>query len=66
MTFGDKAVCCDVQDGGKAAQKLMQPSPQSVDALKKIIEEARHKPGGAAPAHHKKQEPVAASLSLSV
>lgn len=42
-----------VQDGGKAAQKLMQPSAQSVDALKKIMDDARHKAGGAAPAHHK-------------
>ena len=43
----------DVQDGGKAAQKLMQPSPQSVDALKKIMDDARHKAGGAPPAYHK-------------
>ena len=43
----------DLQDGGKAAQKLMQPSPQSVDALKKIMDDARHKAGGAPPAHHK-------------
>lgn len=42
-----------LQDGGKAAQKLMQPSPQSVDALKKIMDDARHKAGGPAPAHHK-------------
>lgn len=31
----------------------MQPSPQSVDALKKIMDDARHKAGGAPPAHHK-------------
>lgn len=54
MTLANEAVCCDVQDEGKAAQKLMQPGPQSVDALKKIVEEARHKAGGAALAHHKK------------
>ncbi len=53
MTLANEAVCCDVQDEGKAAQKLMQPGPQSVDALK-IVEEARHKAGGAALAHHKK------------
>lgn len=41
----------DLQDGGKAAQKLMQPSPQSVDALKKIMDDARHKAGGAPPQH---------------
>lgn len=44
-----------LQDGGKAAQKLMQPSPQSVDALKKIMDDARHKAGGPAPAHPKAQ-----------
>ena len=54
VTLGNEAGCCDVQDGGKAAQKFMQPSLQSVDALTKIIEEARHKAGGVAPAHHKK------------
>ena len=53
VTLANEAVCCDVQDEGKAAQKLMQPGPQSVDALK-IVEEARHKAGGAALAHHKK------------
>ena len=37
------------QDGGKAAQKMMQPSPQSVDELKKILADA-HKKQGAAPA----------------
>ena len=39
---------CLLQDGGKAAQKLMQPSPQSVDELKKILADARKK--GTAPA----------------
>lgn len=43
----------ELQDGGKAAQKLMQPSPQSVDGLKKIMDDARHKAGGAPAAHHK-------------
>ncbi|KAL3133461.1 Serine/threonine-protein kinase srk2a [Trebouxia sp. C0009 RCD-2024] len=43
----------ELKDGGKAAQKLMQPSPQSVDALKKIMDDARHKAGGAPAAHHK-------------
>ena len=33
----------------------MQPSPQSVDALKKIMDDARHKAGGPAPAPHKAQ-----------
>ena len=45
---------CLLQDGGKAAQKLMQPSPQSVDELKKILADARKK--GTAPA---KGEPQA-------
>ena len=47
---------CPLQDGGKAAQKLMQPSPQSVDELKKILADARKK--GTAPA---KGEPQSCS-----
>ena len=47
MHIADSCLC-HLQDGGKAAQKLMQPSPQSVDELKKILADARKK--GTAPA----------------
>eukprot|EP00891_Asterochloris_glomerata_P004326 jgi/Astpho2/4326/Aster-07415 len=43
----------ELKDGGKAAQKLMQPSPQSVDELKKILADARKKGTAPAKAHGK-------------
>jgi serine/threonine-protein kinase SRK2 len=34
-----------VQDGGRAAAKMMQPSKQSVEDVKRVVNEARKKPG---------------------
>lgn len=47
------------QDGGKAAQAKMEPSRQSVDAIKRVVAEARKKPGTSpAPAHGFNEEDV--------
>lgn len=39
----------ELADGGEAARALMAPSPQSVDEVKRVVEEARQRPnaGGA-------------------
>jgi serine/threonine-protein kinase SRK2 len=37
----------ELADGGEGARALMAPSPQSVEEVKRVVEEARTKPGGA-------------------
>lgn len=36
----------ELADGGEAARSLMAPSPQSVEEVKRVVEEARARPGG--------------------
>lgn len=45
VVLSEHVLCSDIQDGGKAAAKLMQPSKQSVDDVKRVVNEARKKPG---------------------
>ena len=40
-----------VQDGGKAAQKLMQPSSQTVEEVKRVVADARKKAGTPTPSN---------------
>ncbi|KAK9799366.1 hypothetical protein WJX73_002909 [Symbiochloris irregularis] len=49
----------ELKDGGKAAQAKMEPSKQSVDAIKRIVAEARKKAGAShSPAHGFNEEDV--------
>ena len=38
----------ELADGGEAARALMAPSPQSVEEVKRVVEEARARPSGGA------------------